>query len=76
MGLVCNIQVFSAIQKQRVLQSKKHFFLSGGISEDDVEEIIKIKTIHPIIGIDINSRFELPSLKKDRAKIKSLIKKI
>ena len=56
--------------------SKKHFFLSGGISEDDVEEIIKIKTIHPIIGIDINSRFELPSLKKDRAKIKSLIKKI
>ncbi len=56
--------------------SKKNFFLSGGISEDDVEEIKKIKKIHPIIGIDINSKFELPSLKKDREKIKSLIKKI
>jgi phosphoribosylanthranilate isomerase len=56
--------------------SKKNFFLSGGISEDDVEEIKKIKKIYPIIGIDINSKFELPSLKKDREKIKSLIKKI
>lgn len=56
--------------------SKKKFFLSGGISEDDIEEIKKIKKIHPIIGIDINSKFELPNLKKDRAKIKSLIDKI
>tara|TARA_B110000003_G_C16563090_1_gene501232 strand:- start:234 stop:836 length:603 start_codon:yes stop_codon:yes gene_type:complete len=56
--------------------SKKKFFLSGGISEDDIEEIKKIKKIHPIIGIDINSKFELPNLKKDRAKIKSLIEKI
>ena len=56
--------------------SKKKFFLSGGISEDDIVEIKKIKKIHPIIGIDINSKFELPNLKKDRAKIKSLIDKI
>tara|TARA_B100000768_G_scaffold27001_1_gene25187 strand:- start:447 stop:1049 length:603 start_codon:yes stop_codon:yes gene_type:complete len=56
--------------------SKKKFFLSGGISEDDIEEIKKIKKIHPIIGIDINSKFELPNLKKDRAKIKLLIDKI
>ena len=56
--------------------SKKKFFLSGGVSEDDIEEIKKIKKIHPIIGIDINSKFELPNLKKDRAKIKSLIDKI
>jgi phosphoribosylanthranilate isomerase len=56
--------------------SKKKFFLSGGVSEDDIEEIKKIKKIHPIIGIDINSKFELPNLKKDRAKIKLLIDKI
>ena len=56
--------------------SKKKFFLSGGISENDIVEIKKIKKIHPIIGIDINSKFELPNLKKDRAKIKSLIDKI
>jgi len=56
--------------------SKKYFFLSGGISEDDVEEIKKIKKIHPIIGIDINSKFELPNLKKDRKRIKLLIDKI
>ena len=56
--------------------SKKYFFLSGGISENDIEEIKKIRKIYPIIGIDINSKFELPNLKKDRANIKSLIDKI
>jgi phosphoribosylanthranilate isomerase len=56
--------------------SKKYFFLSGGRSENDIEEIKKIRKIYPIIGIDINSKFELPNLKKDRAKIKSLIDKI
>ena len=56
--------------------SKKYFFLSGGISENDIDEIKKIRKIYPIIGIDINSKFELPNLKKDRAKIKSLIDKI
>ena len=56
--------------------SKKYFFLSGGISEKDIEEIKKIRKIYPIIGIDINSKFELPNLKKDRDKIKSLIDKI
>jgi phosphoribosylanthranilate isomerase len=56
--------------------SKKYFFLSGGISENDIEEIKKIRKIYPIIGIDINSKFELPNLKKDRDKIKSLIDKI
>jgi len=56
--------------------SKKYFFLSGGISENDIEENKKIRKIYPIIGIDINSKFELPNLKKDRAKIKSLIDKI
>ena len=56
--------------------SKKYFFLSGGISEDDIAEINKIKKKYPIIGIDINSKFELPNLKKDKTKIKSLIDKI
>ena len=56
--------------------SKKYFFLSGGISEDDVAEINKLKKKYPIIGVDINSKFELPNLKKDKKKIKSLIDKI
>jgi phosphoribosylanthranilate isomerase len=39
------------------------FFLSGGLSADNLEEVMKIK--HPAFyGVDLNSRFELsPGLK-------------
>jgi phosphoribosylanthranilate isomerase len=42
---------------------EKDFFLSGGIGPDDVKAIRKLK--HPkMIGVDLNSRFELkPGLK-------------
>jgi phosphoribosylanthranilate isomerase len=50
--------------------SKKPFFLSGGINLEDIMEINKIKKIHPLIGVDINSRFEFENLKKDVDKIK------
>jgi phosphoribosylanthranilate isomerase len=48
------------------------FFLSGGISTDDVE---KIKEIHHdlLYGIDINSKFEIEPGLKDIEKVKTFI---
>ena len=51
-------------------EGEKPFFLSGGIDLNDIKEIKEIQISHPIIGVDINSRFELQNLKKDRNKIK------
>lgn len=51
------------------------FFLSGGISEQDTNEICKFS--HPsFFGIDINSRFEREPGIKDIQKIKSFLKEI
>ena len=55
---------------------KKDFFLSGGIDIGDIEEIKKIVNSHPIAGIDVNSKFELDNLEKDKEKINLLIKKL
>ena len=55
---------------------KKDFFLSGGIDISDIEEIKKIVNSYPIAGIDINSKFELDNLEKDKEKINLLIKKL
>jgi phosphoribosylanthranilate isomerase len=55
---------------------KKKFFLSGGIDISDVEKIKKIVKSYPIAGIDINSKFELNNLEKDKNKISQLIKKM
>ena len=55
---------------------KKDFFLSGGIDISDVEKIKKIVKSYPIVGIDINSKFELNNLEKDKDKISQLIKKL
>ena len=51
------------------------FFLSGGISADDVE---KIKKIHHdlLFGIDINSKFEIEPGLKDVTLIKEFIEQI
>ena len=54
----------------------KDFFLSGGIDISDIEEIKKIVNSYPIAGIDINSKFELDNLEKDKEKINLLIKKL
>ena len=57
--------------------SKKPFFLSGGISLDDIDEIKKIfNSKLPLLGIDINSQFENKLLEKDCNKIKLLIKNL
>ncbi|MDA0758392.1 MAG: phosphoribosylanthranilate isomerase [Bacteroidetes bacterium] len=57
--------------------SKKSFFLSGGISLDDIDEIkIIFNSKLPLLGIDINSQFENKLLEKDYNKIKLLIKNL
>ena len=43
---------------------KKKFFLSGGISLEDLAEIKALK-INDLAGVDLNSRFELSPAKKD-----------
>lgn len=50
----------------------KPFYLSGGISLENIEEIKKIKH-KQLIGIDINSKFETRPGIKDIEKIKRLI---
>ncbi len=47
------------------------FLLSGGIENDDVEAIRKMK-IDSLVGIDVNSRFELSPGVKDINKLKEL----
>ena len=51
------------------------FFLSGGISIDDVE---KLKEIHHdrLYGIDINSRFEIEPALKDVEKVKQFLNQL
>ncbi len=57
--------------------SKIPFLLSGGIDLTDFTEILKIKELEiPLIGIDINSKFELKPGLKDIKKVKELIKKM
>ena len=62
----------------QILQGKtftKNFWLSGGISLEDAEELQKF--YHPnCIGLDINSKFELEPGLKDVQKIKEFKQKI
>ena len=51
------------------------FLLSGGIGPDDAERVKSFK--HPMmIGIDLNSRFELSPALKDAVKLKEFINNI
>lgn len=51
------------------------FFLSGGISQEDVESIVSIK--HPMLyGLDLNSKFEIEPGVKDINLLKNFIKKV
>jgi len=51
------------------------FLLSGGITSDDVEAILKIK--HPkFVGIDLNSKFELKPGEKNIELLRGFLKKI
>jgi phosphoribosylanthranilate isomerase len=53
----------------------KPFFLSGGISADDVEKLKAFN--HPFLyAVDINSRFEIEPGIKDMAKVKNFIQQL
>lgn len=53
----------------------KPFILSGGIGENDAEEILRLN--HPkLVGIDLNSKFEIKPGLKDISKLNSFIKQI
>ena len=62
----------------QVLEKYKYdipFFLSGGISEEHIELIKQLK-IPQLIGIDINSKFEIEPGLKNTDKIKPFITKL
>lgn len=51
---------------------KTEFLLSGGITEDDAEDILKIKNPH-FAGVDLNSKFEISPGLKNTYSLKLLI---
>lgn len=53
------------------------FILSGGIGPDDAEHIIDLNNENPhLIGIDLNSRFEIKPGLKDINKLNNFIKQV
>ena len=57
--------------------SKKPFLLSGGIDILDFSEILNIQKLKiPLLGIDINSKFETKPGLKDYKKVNQLINKM
>lgn len=51
------------------------FILSGGIEENDVDQIMKIKN-SMLAGVDLNSKFEIRPGVKDIGKLSSFIKQL
>ena len=57
--------------------SKKPFLLSGGIDINDFQDVLNIEKLKiPLLGIDINSKFEIKPGLKDCKKVKELINKM
>ena len=52
--------------------NEKPFFLSGGISLDNIEDIISLSKTMQIYGIDVNSMFETEPGLKDISKLEEL----
>jgi len=59
-------------EKLKEYKGEKLFFLAGGISPDDIEEI-KALTHEKLIGIDLNSGFETEPAHKDVKGLKAFI---
>jgi phosphoribosylanthranilate isomerase len=57
----------------RKAKIEKPFFISGGISLDDVEKIRKFKHLD-FLGVDINSQFEKEPGVKDMGKVLAFVK--
>lgn len=52
----------------------KPFFLSGGLSLENIEEVSKLK--NTIFGLDVNSKFETEPALKDIEKLKQLMEMV
>lgn len=52
------------------------FLLSGGVSLENIDELMDLSTSVPIYGIDINSRFEIEPGLKNMDLIKKLVARI
>ena len=53
------------------------FLLAGGITEHDVEAVLKIKEEMPqLYGLDLNSKFEIEPALKDVEKLRGFIEKV
>lgn len=58
-------------------QGNTPFMLAGGITENDVEPILKLKSRIPQLhGLDLNSKFEIEPALKDVEKLKRFLDKI
>ncbi len=55
---------------------EKPFFLSGGVSNENIDQLLALAADVPIYGIDVNSRYETAPGVKDLEKIEMLIDKI
>lgn len=60
----------------RKYDNEKPFFLSGGISLDNIDEVVSLSQTMRIYGVDINSKFEKEPGVKDIELISSLISKV
>ncbi len=50
------------------------FLLAGGISENDVEALVKLKSLRPqMYGLDLNSKFEMEPALKNVEKLESFL---
>ncbi len=54
---------------------KVGFLLAGGISTENIQELLELEDLN-IIGIDVNSKFEIKPALKDIEKLKELFEKI
>ena len=60
----------------RKYDNEKPFLLSGGISLDNIEQVIELSRSQRIYGIDVNSQFEREAGLKDIDRVQQLIAKI
>ena len=56
--------------------NEKPFFLSGGVSLDNIDEIMELSKSQRIYGVDINSKFETEPGVKDISQVKAFIQKL
>lgn len=55
---------------------EKPFFLSGGIGNDNIVEVLELAETLPIYGVDINSKFEISPGLKDVGQVRAFVDKV